>query len=247
MAYGDIGITTRAPIHYKVPGSYEQALRSEATGRATYASEMDKFYAALKETEKSRKEWGRQFDVGAKFKEKELREEKRQFGLELGEEQRQFGETLEFKEEELGVTERWRMGQLGLEEERLGLEKEKFGEELAWAKEKFGEELGFMREKWGAEFEWEQEKWGEEFGLKSEEAEFLRGLYTEKLEMQKVELEAQIRLGFESVLGPEAGLTSEYWEVYAREMRAGRVPQTMQEARGEHIDELMRELMGEWG
>ena len=65
---GEIGMFLPAESAYGTPGAYSQALRAEATKRATYLSEMDQFYSQLEESQ-------RQFDEMLSFKESSWEEE----------------------------------------------------------------------------------------------------------------------------------------------------------------------------
>ncbi len=68
MALGQIGMFLPAESAYGTPGAYSQALRAEATKRATYLSEMDQFYASLEESK-------RQFEETMSFREESWEEE----------------------------------------------------------------------------------------------------------------------------------------------------------------------------
>ena len=68
MAMGEIGMFLPAESAYGTPGAYSQALRAEATKRATYLSQMDQFYSQLEESQ-------RQFDEALAFKESSWEEE----------------------------------------------------------------------------------------------------------------------------------------------------------------------------
>ncbi len=52
MAYSDFGYFNTPEALYKAPGEYEQVMKNESLRRASYMSEMDKFYASLKETQR---------------------------------------------------------------------------------------------------------------------------------------------------------------------------------------------------
>lgn len=98
MPNGDYGIFTPTETAYIKPGTYETAVRAEATKRGTYLSQMDQFYAELETMEKQ-------------FGEKLAFEEKR-----LASEERRAGELLEWYGEQ-------ETGRLGLERERIGAQK----------------------------------------------------------------------------------------------------------------------------
>uniref|UniRef100_A0A6H1ZCU8 Uncharacterized protein n=1 Tax=viral metagenome TaxID=1070528 RepID=A0A6H1ZCU8_9ZZZZ len=68
MAMGEIGMFLPAESAYGTPGAYSQALRAEATKRASYLSEMDQFYSQLEESQ-------RQFDEMLSFKEESWEDE----------------------------------------------------------------------------------------------------------------------------------------------------------------------------
>ena len=87
MAIGEIGTFLPAESAYGTPGAYSQALRAEATKRASYLSEMDQFYAQLEESQ-------RQFNESLAFQEESWEEE---FGL---------------KKEELAYQRKLSLGQL---------------------------------------------------------------------------------------------------------------------------------------
>ena len=65
---GEIGMFLPAESAYGTPGAYSQALRAEATKRASYLSEMDQFYSQLEESQ-------RQFDEMLSFKEESWEDE----------------------------------------------------------------------------------------------------------------------------------------------------------------------------
>ena len=65
---GEIGMFLPAESAYGTPGAYSQALRAEATKRASYLSEMDQFYSQLEESQ-------RQFDKMLSFKEESWEDE----------------------------------------------------------------------------------------------------------------------------------------------------------------------------
>lgn len=69
MALGEIGLFLPAESAYGTPGAYSQALRAEATKRASYLSQMDQFYAQLEESQ-------RQFDEMMEYREEELSTQK---------------------------------------------------------------------------------------------------------------------------------------------------------------------------
>jgi len=52
MAMGEIGMFLPPESAYGTPGMYSQALRAEATKRASYLSQMDQFYAQLEESKR---------------------------------------------------------------------------------------------------------------------------------------------------------------------------------------------------
>jgi len=68
MAIGEMGMFLPAESAYGTPGAYSQALRAEATKRASYLSEMDQFYASLEESKK-------QFEETMSFREESWEEE----------------------------------------------------------------------------------------------------------------------------------------------------------------------------
>lgn len=68
MALGEVGMFLPAESAYGTPGAYSQALRAEATKRASYLSEMDQFYSQLEESQ-------RQFDEMLSFKEESWEDE----------------------------------------------------------------------------------------------------------------------------------------------------------------------------
>ena len=94
MPKRDVGIFTPTEAAYTRPGTYETAVRAEATKRGTYLSQMDQFYAELETMEKQ-------------FGEKLAFEEKR-----LVSEEKRAGELLEWYGEQ-------ETGRLGLERERI--------------------------------------------------------------------------------------------------------------------------------
>lgn len=123
-----VPINVRGEASFKRPGDYEAYLRAEATGRASYLSSMDQFYAQLEETV-------REFDVTSTYKYDVLEAEQEMFGEELTESSRQFDEELEFmreqwggtvelRERELSALEKYRSRSLGLEERKLDIMEE---------------------------------------------------------------------------------------------------------------------------
>lgn len=93
----------------------------------------------------------------------------------------------------------------GIESEKLDWEKERFGEELAWEKEEFGEkmdweqsqheqELTWEKEQFQAEMEFGEEQFTKTFALQEEEQEFVHGVATEKLALEKKMAEQEMRL-----------------------------------------------------
>ena len=75
MALGEMGMFLPAESAYGTPGAFSQALRAEATKRASYLSEMDQFYAGLEESKK-------QFEETMTFREESWEDE---MGLRRGE------------------------------------------------------------------------------------------------------------------------------------------------------------------
>jgi hypothetical protein len=75
MAIGEVGMFLPAESAYGTPGAFSQALRAEATKRASYLSQMDQFYAGLEESK-------RQFEETMTFREESWEEE---MGLRKGE------------------------------------------------------------------------------------------------------------------------------------------------------------------
>jgi len=73
MALGDIGMFLPGESAYQKPGTYDDALRAEATKSASYLASMDQFYANLEEAKS-------EFGQTLAFKKKELAQNK-----ELGE------------------------------------------------------------------------------------------------------------------------------------------------------------------
>ena len=71
MAMGEIGMFLPAESAYETPGAFSQALRAEATKRASYLSQMDQFYAQLEESK-------RQFEETLSFQKESWEQE---FGL----------------------------------------------------------------------------------------------------------------------------------------------------------------------
>jgi len=123
MAMGEMGMFLPAESAYGTPGAYSQALRAEATKRASYLSEMDQFYAQLEESQ-------RQFNEMLAFKEESWEEE---FGL---------------RKEEAATQRKLGLGQL-----LLGLFQAKGAKQAAMAKGESNylgrdERLDFMREMW---------------------------------------------------------------------------------------------------
>lgn len=122
MAYGDISAFLPGESAYRTPGAYTEAMRLEATKRATYLSQMDQFYAQLEES-------ARQFDLGFEIEQERLSLEKERFGLEqqyfgLAQEQlaweKEYGEAkLGLEGRQLDISEKWYTGQLELGEKEL--------------------------------------------------------------------------------------------------------------------------------
>lgn len=123
MAFTPIDV--RGPSSFKGPGQYEAYLKAEATGKASYLSSMDQFYAQLEEAI-------REFDVTSKYKYDVIASEEKMFGENLAEQQRQFNEELGWMREQwsdqkaleeakLASTEAYQGRALDIEEEKLGL------------------------------------------------------------------------------------------------------------------------------
>ena len=118
---------SRAEGSFRRPEGFRDYLQAEATGRATFLSNMDQFYAQLEESV-------RQFDETLGYKEDVLTEETRMF--DVGEERAtsEFASSLSLRKSELDILRdsamseaTYRTGQLGLGERRLDLEEKELG------------------------------------------------------------------------------------------------------------------------
>ena len=117
---------------YGTPGAYSQALRAEATKRATYLSQMDQFYSQLEESQ-------RQFDEMLSFKEESWED---QMGL---------------RRSEIDAQRKLGLGQLLLgmyqaKSQRLAAMRSGGTREIGGRDEK----LDFMREMWSDRMEMEK-------------------------------------------------------------------------------------------
>lgn len=108
MAYGDLGFMAPREAYYTGPSRGVDAVKVEATKRASYLSSMDQFYAQLEEME-------RQFDIGTR-----LAEERQEWTEEYGTRELDIREAVtaweqEFREKEFEWQEEY--GEATLEQQ----------------------------------------------------------------------------------------------------------------------------------
>lgn len=125
MALGEIGMFLPAESAYGTPGAYSQALRAEATKRASYLSEMDQFYAQLEESK-------RQFEETLAFREKSWEEQ-----LGLSKEELAYQKKLGFGQLLLGL--------INAKTSRIASRRSTGGEGLYLGRDK---KLDFLKQVW---------------------------------------------------------------------------------------------------
>lgn len=111
MALGQIGMFLPSESQYQKPGTYEDALRAQATKVANYLASMDQFYENLGEAK-------RQYDLTLSW-------QKESFGQQLAFEKDKFGKTFGLQERAQTSTEKYNESMLKLKQQELGLESQK--------------------------------------------------------------------------------------------------------------------------